>query len=302
MTTLTQARRAILEGLGRGGVYTSTGAGSTSTVVCSTFKSTELPTDHLAYAWLHVPSASSPRQRRVKQTGLAPGTGTITVDDVFGSSIGSAIDFELSPLLPPIDGGVKGMAMSLNQCANEAARHLCFQDEISVTITTNATLSLTTWASWLDRAERLVAILEPSPFGEAPIDASWREIEFDRDAEAPTLRIKRRFGVATGTLTLKVLRPADSWIAVGGTWAESTVGLVNESDIAKPDLRHFREAGLVFAYQTLADARSGPRREEYRRKYEQQLALARTLPFWDHTRDDLLPRPGGEGASEGQAA
>ena len=57
-----------------------------------------------------------------------------------------------------------------------------------------------------------------------------------------------------------------------------------------------RAAAVVAAIQAaggsaLAIAADISDRAEYQAMYERQLGIARALPFWDHSRDDLLPRP-----------
>lgn len=304
MTTRVAARRAILAGLGRGGVATTTSAGviGGGTLVCTDFLSTLLPADFLDRAWVHVPTATSPRQRRVAASGLTIASGTVTFESTFGSQIGISTVFEWSPLLPLITAPATGETPSIEDALYEALRHLAFPDEISPSIATTADISLATWAAWLDRSDRLLAVLEPAPVASlAPIDASYRfeghTARLLLDGETPKLRLNVLYPTATGSLTLQVLRPADTWFRVSGTWTETAPGtaLAAETDEVRPDLRHCREAGLVFCYQALAASREGARRAEYQAKYEQQLAIARDLPFWDHSRDDLLPRPGDEG-------
>lgn len=299
MPTLTQCRRAILEEIGGGGVYTTDSAGSTTTLVCAAgFKNSSLPTDHLAYAWVHVPTTPAPKQQQVTATGLTSASGTITVGSAFGSSINSATAFEVSTRLALIDGGNKTAGISLNQCVNLALQHLLVPDELTVAITTSDEIALTTWQGWLDRVDRLRAVLEPSPVsGRAPIDASWRfrsdEPLLTLDAELPKLRLEVPFSTATGSLTLQVLRPAETWLRISSTWTEMTpgTGMTAETDETKVDLAHIRAAGKVFAYQAMAEARSGARRGEYQAQYEAALADARKLRYWDASRDKLQPPP-----------
>lgn len=296
-TTKVAARQAILKGLGRGGVATTTGGGSTSTLVCVDYKSTVYQADYFDNAWFHVPTATAPKQRRAKDDALAPGSGTITVDDVFGSIIATSTQFEWSPLMPLISGAATGDGPSIEDCLYEALRHLVFPDEITQAITTTNDIPITgvaNVANWLDRSDRLVQVLEPNPFaaGGELVDSSFRDWKLILDGETPKLRFSIPFSSATGNLTLRVLRPADTWFKTGGgvTWSEVTPGtaLAAETDEVKPDLVHIREAGLVFALQALWKEREGPRRGEYHTAFLEQLAVARDLPFWDHTRDDLV--------------
>lgn len=311
MTTKVLGRRAILEGLGRGGVAstTSAGSGGGSTLVCTDFKSTILPTDHFDRVWFHVPTATAPRQRRGATNALTVASGTITFDDVMGSQIGTSTTFEWCPLLPIVNGAAMGAGPSIEHCFYEALRHLVFQDEVTIAVVADQDeYPLTTWAPWLDRSERLVKVLEPNPVSASrkPIDATWRGVTLVLDGETPRLRLDAPLRSATGNLTLRALRPADTWFKTSGTWVETAPGsvLAAETDEVKPDLRHMREAGLVFALQTLAATREGPRRAEYQAMYERQLGIARALPFWDATRDDLLPRPnsGAQAAPMAEAA
>ncbi len=305
MPTLTQYRRALLEGIGGGGVYTTDAIGSTTTLVCAgAFKSSVLPADHLDNAWIYVALSTFPRQHRVAANGLAPSTGTITLAGALGAGVIADVPFELSALLPLIDQGSKTPGISLTQCVNLALRHMLVPDELTVAIPASAEVSLAT-LTWLDRVDRLRAVLEPSPVANgAVIDASWRfrpgEPLLTLDAELPKLRLTAPFGTATGNLTLQVLRPAETWLKVGGTWGEVApgTGMTAESDEGKLDLPSVVIAGKVFAYQSLAQSRSGARRAEYQAKYEAALAEARALRYWDSSMDKLQPRPPAESGRE----
>lgn len=298
MPTLTAYRRALLEEIGGGGVYvaTASGAANGSTVVCSAaFTSSPLPSDHLGLAWIHVPSITAPKQQRITATGLNPANGTITVGNGFGAQVTSAMTFEISARIALVDGSEKSPGLSLNQCVNLALRHLLVPDEISVAITTSDEISLATW-QWLDRADRLRGVLEPSPVaGRAAIDAAWRVHRAEDgnlltlDAELPKLRLNAPFSTATGNLTLQALRPAHTWIKSSGTWAEDADGLGAEADEAKPELDDVVMAAKPFVYWELA-RRTSERQAEYQGLYEQTLAEARALRYWDSTRDKLPSR------------
>lgn len=294
MPTLAQYRRALGDEIGGFGVYTTTGAGSTSTLVCTTaFRSTEQPTDHLAYAWAYVPSATAPRQRRVRDDGLTPGSGTITVDDVFGSSIGSGVEFEVSTRLPLIDDGAKGLRISLNQCIVLGMRRLLVPgSRIDVTTVANQQeYALTAQAGWLDDESRIVAIYDParaSGFSRPLTRLRWT---LKLDDGTPTLQfIDRAYPVSGFTFQIAVQRPGHT--LVSGT--ESTTGPSGDSDTSPLSLNDVVAASKVFAYQALARTTPGAKGAEYQGLYEQQLQAARELPTWDRVRDRMLPRPPAE--------
>ena len=316
----------LIEATGRGGVFDTTSAGNVggTTIVSTNWQSAALlPTDHLDGVWMNVPSITAPRQARVTPTGLTIGSGTIALDVALGAQVGSGVTVRWSPLLPIVSAAsVSGP--SFEDCLYETLRHLLAPDEVSVAVATTPEIPLSTWASWLNRSDRLVGVLEPSPVsGYAALDTGYRprlvtsrwgdmrygednvrDIRLVLDGEAPMLRLTVPYAAASGNLTLQVLRPADTWFKTSGTWTETAPGtaLAAETDECLPDMRHLREAGLVFVYRALAASREGPRRAEYQAKYEAQLALARQLPYWDHSRDDLEPRPPSAASQQQEAA
>lgn len=310
MTTLANALLAMIEGTGRGGSFLTTSAGNVggTTLISTDFKSAALlPTDHLDGVWFNVPSATAPRQARSTTTALGISTGTVTLDVALGSQIGSGVTVRWSPLLPIVAAAATGESPSFESCLYEAMRHLLFTDEVTTAIVADQdSYSLTTWAAHLDRSDRLVAVLEPTPHPARtiPIEMDPDTYELIFDGETPKLRLVAPFAASSGNLTLRVNRPADTWFKVSGTWTETAPGtaLAAETDEVKPDLRHCREAGLVFVYQAKAQSTEGPRRAEYQARYEAQLAIARQLPFWDFSRDTLLPRPGGAAQPAQEAA
>lgn len=291
MPTRTQLRRALLERIGGGGVYTTDGNGNVggSTLICASgFKSSLLPSSHLKQAWLYAPLATFPRQRRI--ASIAGGSGTITLEEALGQQINSGFGFEISSLLPLDQDTSAGTGQSLNQIITESIRHQNFPDEISLSITTGDEYSLSTWSAWLDRPSRLLKVLEPAPMaGRAPIDSSFRGWDLILDGEMPKLRCKMPFSVATGSLTLSALRPGDSWLNnAGGGWVESTAVLLDaETDEVRLPLADVVEGALPFAYAAIAQSRSGQQREEYFARARDALANARRLATWDRTRDTL---------------
>jgi hypothetical protein len=295
MPRLDTYRRALLEEIGGGGVYTTTGVGTATTLLCSTaFLSTELPNSHLAYAWVYVPSATFPKQRRVKKDGLDQTSGTITVDGTFNGAIASGVEFEISTRLPLIDSAAKSPGISLNQCVNLGLRHLLVPgSRISVTTVANQqSYSLSAYAAWLDSDERIVAVYDPPRAAGFPRPLTRLRWQLNLDDGTPMLEFIDRAYPASGfTFELAVLRPGDSLV----NGAESAAGLVNDSDTSPLAVKDVVVAAKVFAYQALARGRNTPKAAEYQELYEQQLALARALPTWDRARDRLGPQPAAEG-------
>lgn len=305
MTTRLAARQALLARLGGGGVYVSDSNGNVggTTVICANgFKSSLLLSTHLKQAWLYAPLVTFPRQRRI--ASIAGASGTITLEDALGQQINSGVDFEISSLIPPDQDTSAGIGMSLNQALVESARHQNFPDEVTLSIVADAdSYSLATWAAWLDRKARLLRVLEPHPIsGRRPIESPpARGWELVLDGELPKLTCRMPFSTSTGSITVSVLRPGDSWINDGGAgWAESTIGPDGESDEVRLPLVDWVEGALPFCYLAIARSRTGAERQEYVALYQQALAAARRMATWDRTRDAL---PDDMGASTaGRAA
>ena len=99
-------RKQIYENLGDYITATTTSSGSTTTVISTTLINEELGGDDDGFSgfWVLITSGSaSGESRRAKRTsGYAKATGTLTVDSVFGASIGSGVTFEVHRYNPAI--------------------------------------------------------------------------------------------------------------------------------------------------------------------------------------------------------
>lgn len=297
MPTRREYRRALGYRIGDYGVYKTTSVGNVggTTVICAdAFRSDTspglLPDTHLAYAWVYMPDMAFPNQRRALKSGLAQ-NGTITLEAPLGQQAQTTSWVEISRLLPPSNTLTAGIGQSVEGCVIEGLRHLLIEDEFTLSITTSDEYSLSSYR-FLDRQARLTAVKEAAPVaGRAPIDSSFRGWELVLDAELPKLRCRMPFATATGSITLHVRRPADTWLATSGVWAADTDGLGAEADEAVPEIAEVVTAALPFAYLAILESRSGAARAEYLARYQQALAEARNLAHWDHTRDQLPAAP-----------
>lgn len=290
-TTKTTYRRDL--GLHLGGYYVVTaGTGGSSTVIANVwtpFRSTELPTTHLAYWWAYVPDLSWPNLRRVKKTGLDPTAGSITVDDSFSATVANGLIVELSSKLPPTSvtsaGVGEAVKPSLDDCVNMALRHIMVPDDTYVTITLvdgQRDYSLSTWP-WLDRKERLVDVLFGDALGGSFVPQPWRRWELRENAAGNSLHFDQPPHILSGThgVRLRVLRPGHTLISA----ADSTVGLVNETDYASPDTEQVTPVALAYAYRAMRDRTKGPTSERYAELYVRQVQEARKVRHFDKSND-----------------
>jgi hypothetical protein len=285
MPNLIGIRRLLLAEIGGGGVYTTTAAGSGSTLVCLTFKSSALDPDHLGYAWVMVPSTTAPKQRRVIKDGLTITSGTITVDDVFGGTIGSGIEFEVSSKHPLIDDGVKGLRLSLNQAINLALLHLVIPWRGSFTTAGGSpTIDLSAYA-WADRAERVVDVYDPPRTAARPAMKTKRQWEFRASGSSAVIAIQPGYTVSGQVGEVEFMRPAWTWI----NDADSTAGLVADSDTVVSEASSVVAVAKLFLYQDMTDDPNGG--DTYWALYEKQLARCRQLTYWDTTQDRFAPAP-----------
>lgn len=244
----------------------------------------------LRWAGLWVAVLSGDQITAIRQiTDAEPENGGIEVDAPFAAAIASGVSVEVTGPLPLArQQTVQGWREALNL----GLGHLKLGRRITASIAVNGEISLS--QSWLDRPSRILRIWEPSSVASGgSLKLSRRPWTFIRSGETTLLKTRVLPGTATGDYTLDVLAPASSWIKQsGGSYQEDADGLTAEGDEAAPPTSDVVDASLVFAYLFLSNAAPDPEtRDRYRALHEQQLAYARTLEAWDHTRDRLLPRP-----------
>lgn len=296
MPTRVTYRRNLGPMVGPYGAFTTTAGGSTTAAICTdAFKSTELPTSHFAYDWLYWPSSAAPSVARVTKTGLDPSTGTITLDRALGTSIGAGQGIELSARLPSDRGGAVDddatAIRSLNDCINEAARHIRVLRTYSLTLVNGQ--QEYALPAWLNRPGRLIDVRQPNATGTRTVRAAdhghaWELIGGTGGVYALRFRVPYRISGGTHMLTLDVESPADTWVKQSGTWTETTGGMTSDVHELMPEVKELNKVALALCYQTIRDTRRGADRAEYDRLYRLQMPIARGAYGYD-TDNDIDP-------------
>lgn len=235
-------------------------------------------------AWASVVTGAQAGQAR-RVVGSVPSLGALVASAPFGGTLAVGVEVEVGawPVKRQHD------RVGVNDLINMAIRHLSYRDEVPLTVTLATEYALTTWVNWLTQ-ERLLDVLIASPVTDyPPIPLRVPAWEYVQNAELPKLRLSAPLTAATGTLTLVVRRPADTWIrASGGSWAETApgVGLSAEGDEAKAHIPDVVLVGRLFAHRVQAEtAPTAEERERHRGIANDLLAECRQLEAWDTTRD-----------------
>lgn len=217
-------------------------------------------------AWTYVPSV--PVQRRVPHRGYMPAEiastvstssssdylGYFTVDRPFDSVLSANLAYEvLSPLpwLPDSATGVKGML----EFTNRALHQLNEVKRIAITGVSGTELyDLAAYEAWIRSGDQLVAVYDRADSAaREPLMTGGPDPYLRFDGEGTYLVVPG--GMRSGTFYAEFRRPLDSWIGTGGptVWADSTVGLVNETDVSAGDLQTIAELAAYYAYDYLAE-------------------------------------------------
>jgi hypothetical protein len=299
LATTQTFRRALANALDDlAGPYAITSATSSTVVVPALINgAASVSTNGYAGRWVYVASGTGVGQtRRVRTNGFTAASGTLTIDPAWTITPSAADLIELTNYFPAT--AQVGADSSYLTILNASLRQIVAPDRISIAITTSQEYSLATWVAWLDRQERVTGFWEPGPTGGLPIPAEWRRPRLRFDAELPVLEIAVPFLTATGNLSLDVLRPADTWIRVVSTWAESTVGLASETDEARPSVEDVVKVGLMEAYGALMNRSPGRPSGPWEAKYGAAKADAMTVKYFDTSQMKAAP----PAAAPGQAA
>lgn len=250
-------------------------SGTTTTVVVQTLITSDTNADTGRYngAWIY--NATTNQQRQIKNGSYVLASGAVTVTTPWTApTLGDSI---FITWVSPCETAPFTADPPYLTFINRALRRIAHPDQVTVTITTAHYMNIT--QLWVDRPERLLRVREPAQVvaGET-IDSSWRHPELEMIGTQPTLHLRVPFLTATGTLVLDVIRPAHTWIRVATVWAESTVGLVNESDEARATLSEVTDVALLEACQVLpwrAPGRpNGPTLEMYQAAYDRVSRMA----------------------------
>lgn len=289
--------------------YHAATSGTSSTVVIAELISNASNASTARYdgRWLY--NVTKGTQRRVRTNGYAPSTGTLTFDPT-ATSASAADRIELTGLFP---GTVPPFSADANYNAiiNTAAGKILFPSWVSPTIspgTHNRTLFS---YLWLDRPERLgwpfpqpdgsphPLLMEPAPFGDGWVSADWRRPTLRFDVGTLTLELGVPYTAgSSGSLRLNVMRPVNTWVAVGGTFADSSVGMVNESDQLQIAMADILDVARWEAIKILADRSVSSASGRWADRLEEAERAARRVRWFDDTQDK--PRP--PAAAAGQVA
>lgn len=259
MPTLKQYYTALARELGSSQSFTATSTSADATDAARQIISTDLLTDSdvsttYANEWVYaLDGALAGQQRRVRNAGFDPDTGTLTLTRAFGSTPQSGVAWMLTSPLPVISQyGVKG----LRECINEALRVMTATDFIAFTGVADQpryTLDLTTYP-WMIEKRRLIKLWRPYPNATDERKPDTRTFAYIADYETPA--IQPSSGYDTGdAFEMEVRRPANSRLKISGTWANQTTydaGLVADADEALPPLDDVVAMAFCEAYQWMS--------------------------------------------------
>lgn len=300
-TTLLQAMQALAVALDDEGTYAVSSSTSTAVTVGGLGTSTTgASTRRYDARYLALVSGTGTgQQRTIKHDSFVPSTGVVTISTGWNITPSANDLVMLTGLFPVFESGSgaagAGEDTSYRQIINRACAKLLIPDRVLVAISTSDSYNLGATWPWLDRPERLNRevpggwLKEPAPIsGRRPVSAMWRGPSPVFDGNSLLLELNAPFGASGGSLTLEVLRPVNTWVNTGGTWAEAapTTGLVNASDAVAIDVDDIvtagmREVSLVLMNRNKAGRPSG----NWAESFAFWDGACKKLRYWDHTLD-----------------
>jgi hypothetical protein len=272
--TLRQYCQALSRALDDFAVYTVAASGASSvTSVDIADLTTSASANRFDGAWVY--ARESGVQRRALKAGLTPATGALALNYTWTLvTAGSQIDVTR---LFPIKAQIPHEDVSYTDLVNRALAKLLIPDRVTVAITTADSISLAAYR-WIDRPERILRVMEPPPSGTRPVDAMWRGPQLVLSGGAPTLELRAPFDVASGSVTIEALRPADTLL--NGVETAPGTGLSLDTQTAIAPLEDVVLVGLMEAYLALSNRDPG-RPGQWTQKYADARERAENAMFYD---------------------
>lgn len=245
MTTLTAFWQALALTLDDLETVTLTGGDTTHATSNPTWvnAATGISTNRYAGAWFY--NITNASQAKIVSYDNTTGIQTVAPAMTANANTNAGAITRLFPVRP-----VVGEETDYRTLANRALERMMIERKDTISITTATSYSLSAFPS-LDRPERLRLIREPAPTtGYPPVDSMFRRWRVVPAVPTASLEVDIPFGIATGSITVEWMSPATRYISVASVWAESTAGLVNETDEAQPSVAEAlpflrREAAMV---------------------------------------------------------
>lgn len=286
-STLLQYRRALARALDDLEPHVVLSATATTVTINALINSTTgASTGRYNGAYVYVASGTGAgKQRVVKTNSYVPSTGTLTTQNGSGwdATLAAGDNLEITRLFPAYNDASSSSSLGgdtdYRSLVNRALSYLLVPDQISVTtVADQQEYSLSTYAYWLDRPERLLGVLDPPRATGWSTKPTWRRWELNLDGGTPTLQFTdRAYPVSGATFELNVLRPANTLIS----GSESSSGLVSDASTAIPEVNDVVTIGLMLAYEALANRSPGRPNGDYLKRWSAQIELARRVRGYD---------------------
>jgi hypothetical protein len=287
VTTLLALRQALGHEVDDLEVHTVTGAGAnTVTVADLVDASTGASALQHAGDYLYAQTSggsSLGQQVRVRVQGFTPSTGALAFDPAWSAPpVGAALEITSKyPVLP-----LAGAQQSCNGIVNRGLSKMVTQRRVNVTIAPGTAYALLSAFPWLDRPERVLAVYEPSIVtGGNALDADWRRPRLVVAPNHVALLTVDSAPAGGMSLIVDALAPVSSYVytVAGGVWAESTAGLVldtDEADVSVEDAMPFLR--LEWLAPLVERARGVPT-GTYAEAYKDALSACEASRFFDQT-------------------
>ena len=213
-STLLQYRQALARALDDIELYIVTSASAT-TVVCSNLinGSTGASSGRYNGRYVYISEGTGVgNQGVVRDGGYDPATGSLTIVDTGGWTTQPALSStaELTALFPAFNAASSTSSFTggndYQSLINRALSMILVPDQISVTtVADQQEYSLSTYAYWLDRPERLTGVLDPPRATGWPTKPTWRRWELQLDGGSPALQfIDRAYPTSGATFPARV--------------------------------------------------------------------------------------------------
>ena len=257
----------------------------------------DLPSGQYDNAWAYVPALGV--QRRIPRNGYTAAAvasdvtdqvsmtsdyvGVITVAQPFTAALNANQYVELSTRLPILDA--RGLA-GVHTILNRALRRMAMPSRIALTGVSGQTRYSLSSYPWITKQDQLIRVIDTedvSGVDPRPLRGNHR-IRISNQ----TAYLILDNNITTGTaFSVDLWRPIGSWIKVGGTWAESTAGLVNESDEAQVDPDNLAIVAYYYACDELAEHGPDGEKGTWASRRDRAMEAAYPLIRWQHdTYDD----------------